>query len=63
MEDWEKALREKLENELEEKMYQIGEGDFIAFTGKQGKIDFEVSLDKTLREVIKGKNEKGFDKK
>jgi len=55
MEDWEKRLRERLENELEEKMYQIGEGDFIAFTGKQGKIDFEVSLEKTLREIMKDK--------
>lgn len=52
MEDWEKGLRERLENEVEEKMYQIGEGEFVVFTGKQGKIEFEVSLERTFREMM-----------
>ncbi len=52
MEDWEKEMRERLDKELENKMYQIGEGEWVAFTGKQGFIDYEVGLEKLLRETM-----------
>lgn len=52
MEQWEIDLRERLNKELEDKMYQIGEGEFVVFTGKQGKIEFEVSLERSFREMM-----------
>ena len=58
MEDWEVELRARLNEELEDKMYQVGEGDWIAFTGKQGYIEVEVEVEKTLREALTK-----FDKK
>lgn len=44
MESWERELRDKLEKELPEGSYQIGSGKMIAWTGKGGKINFEVAL-------------------
>ena len=46
MEDWEKELREKLDKEIPDGLYEIGEpGDrFFMITGKGGKINFEVDL-------------------
>jgi hypothetical protein len=55
MEKWEKTLRNKLGSELKEGLHDISQGDFKAFTGKQGKIDFEVELERTLREIINNK--------
>ena len=52
MEQWEIDLRERLDKELEDKMYQIGEGEFVVFTGKQGKIEFEVSLERSFRDMM-----------
>lgn len=53
MDDWEKELREKLDSELTDKLYEIKAGDYVMFTGKAGKIDLEVEVEKTLREKIK----------
>lgn len=52
MEDWEKELRDRLDSTLENKLYRVGEGDFIAFTGKQGYIEIEVEVERTLREAL-----------
>ncbi len=59
MEDWEKELREKLNKELLEGSYQIGDptSGFIAFTGKQGKINFEVELTRYIKNTITCKEE------
>jgi hypothetical protein len=56
MEQWEIDLRDKLDKELENKMYEIREGEFVVFTGKQGKIEFEVSLERVFREMMGGDN-------
>jgi len=40
----EKNLREKLDNEIPKGYYKLGAGNFIAYSGKQGKIEFEVAL-------------------
>ena len=58
MEDWEIELRDKLDKELESKLYEIREGDFTVFTGKQGKIDLEVEIERTLREVLNNNSNK-----
>ena len=58
MEDWEKELRAKLNEELEDKLYQVGEGEWVAFTGKQGYIDCEVEIERTFRQALSS-----FDKK
>ena len=49
----EKDLREKLEKELPNGWYDIGTGDFHCYTGKGGKIDFEVALRKDIQEKYK----------
>ena len=56
MEDWEIELRDKLDKELESKLYEIREGEFVVFTGKQGKIDLEVGIERTLREIVNNNN-------
>ena len=57
MEDWEVELRDRLDKEVKDGMHQIKEGDFIAFTGKQGYIDFEVELERTFRTIMDKKDE------
>lgn len=52
MEQWEKELREKLEKELPEGMYEIGGPGLVAWTGKGGKIDFEVLLQKACNAFV-----------
>jgi hypothetical protein len=49
MEKWEIELRAKLEEELEEGTYEIGGPHAMALTGKKGKIEFEVALQKYVR--------------
>lgn len=49
LEQWEVDLRTKLEAELEDGCYAIGGPGFWAYTGKGGKIDFEVELRRELR--------------
>jgi len=51
MEQWEKELREKLQKELPEGAYEIGVLPMIAWTGKGGKINFEVALHKAMIEM------------
>ena len=51
MEKWEKDLRAKLELEFDDGMYRIGVPPMVALTGKQGKIDFEVMLEKMSNEI------------
>jgi len=51
MEKWEKILRHELEELVPDGIYTIGEGDFIAQTGKDGYIDYRVALHKTLLSV------------
>ncbi len=50
MEKWEKEIRAHLNETLKEGLHQIGDSPFVAWTGKQGKIDFEVAVLKELRE-------------
>lgn len=50
MEQWEIDLRAKLEAELPDACYEIGGGDLIAYTGKQGKINYEVELYRSAME-------------
>lgn len=50
MEDWEVALRTKLEDELEEGMYNISSPGLTLWTGKGGKIECEVAFH---REMLK----------
>lgn len=40
--------REKLEKTIPNGAYQIGISPFIAYTGKGGKIDFEIALVKEM---------------
>ena len=47
--DWEKELREKLNKELPDGVYDIGHGNFVCYTGKQGKIELEVEVMKELK--------------
>ena len=47
MEQWEIDLRARLEKDLPEGHYQIGPYDekgLVLYTGKQGKIDYEVAF-------------------
>lgn len=44
----EKDLRERLENELEDGCYKIGGETIIAYTGKQGYINYEIALRKAV---------------
>lgn len=51
MEQWEIDLRAKLEKELPEGIYELSnDAGFVALTGKQGKINYEVEF---MREVRK----------
>lgn len=47
---WEIDLRAKLEKELPDGHYQIGSGKLQAWTGKSGKIEFEVALQRIIHE-------------
>jgi len=50
--DWEVVLRTKLDKELPDGSYQIGDNNkTILYTGKRGKIDFEVALAKEFRNI------------
>jgi len=49
MEWWEFELRIKMERELPNKLYRIGVKPFIAHTGKQGYIEFEIAMHKETR--------------
>ena len=51
MEQWEKELREKLQKELPDGGYEIGAPPMIAWTGKGGKINFEVALHKAMMKM------------
>lgn len=54
MEQWEIDKRAKLEKELPEGLYQIGggyQGALMYHTGKEGKINFEIALEKRIREI------------
>jgi hypothetical protein len=51
MEEWEKELREKLQKELPEGPYQIGVPPMMAYTGKGGRIEFEVALHKQMMKL------------
>jgi len=53
MEQWEKDIRERLERELPDGPYNISSGDFRVFTGKVGKIEYEVALERLLRDQVK----------
>lgn len=46
MDEWEREFREKLEREVPEGLYKIGES---LWTGKGGFIDFEVEMRKEAR--------------
>ena len=46
MEDWEKELKDKLEKELPDGLYQIGASPYLITTGKSGHINFEIALRK-----------------
>ena len=52
MEQWEIDYRKELEETLGENLYQIGEGDFIAQTGKGGYIDYLVQIREQCHEVF-----------
>lgn len=47
-EGWEEVLVAKLQAELPDGMYSLGDGPIRGFTGKGGKIQFEVALHKEL---------------
>lgn len=49
MEQWEIDLRAKLQAELPDGGYDISAGDLRLFTGKGGKIEFEVELQREVR--------------
>lgn len=52
MEWWEVELRAKLNQELDDGLYLIGSPpDHIAYTGKQGKIEFDIALQKMIRMI------------
>jgi hypothetical protein len=46
----ETRYRAKLDKQLSNGGYQIGEGPYILWTGKGGKIDFEVAFMKEILE-------------
>jgi hypothetical protein len=48
MEQWEKELRKKLEKELPEGGYDIGNSGMACWTGKQGYIEYRVALIKAI---------------
>lgn len=54
MEDWEINRRAELELSVQDGAYQIGTGDFIAYTGKGGYINYQIAIEKLGRgmEVI-----------
>jgi hypothetical protein len=52
MKQWEKELREKLKLKIKPGIYNVSAGNFIAYTGMQGKIDFEVELERTIRKYL-----------
>lgn len=52
MEEWEKKLRDKLELELDNQFYEIGYTPYLALTGKSGKINYEVELQRKAMELI-----------
>jgi hypothetical protein len=53
MEQWEKELREKLEKELPEGMYNLSAGNMVCFGGKGAQINFEVALKKEANKIFK----------
>jgi hypothetical protein len=54
MEDWEIKLREKLENEVSNGLYNIGEGTgMTCYTGKDGYINFIVELHREIKKRYK----------
>ena len=57
MEQWEIDLRKRLEEELEDGAYELKGGGFYAITGKQGKIESEVSFIKALKGIISEKTD------
>ena len=53
MEQWEVELRKRLEEQIPHGSYNIGTGepgDMVCYTGKYGRIEFEVALQKLVRE-------------
>lgn len=52
MEDWEKELRERLDKEIPHGIYKIGAGRMTAWTGKAGRIEYEVALQKHCKNLI-----------
>jgi hypothetical protein len=52
MEQWEKELREKLQKKIKPGIYDVSAGKFVAYTGMQGKIDFEVELERAIRKLL-----------
>lgn len=52
MEQWEIDLRAKLETELELGMYNISYGNWVLYTGKDGKINCLIAEEKWRRELM-----------
>jgi hypothetical protein len=50
-EQWEIDLRSKLNAELPDGSYNIGNSSFPCYTGKQGFIEFEVAIQKEVRKL------------
>lgn len=50
-EEIEKEINEKYKD-LPEGLYQIGYSPYIAMTGRQGYINYQISLEKGIRDVI-----------
>ncbi len=58
----EKEVREKLNSELKDGFYTIGDDSMKAFMGKQGFIDFQIALMKETEEY-KPKSNKDYSDK
>lgn len=46
MEQWEILLRKELNTEIPDGLYNIGSGKMVAYTGKQGCINYLIELEK-----------------
>ena len=50
METWERELRERLNVEITDGIYQVGTGKWVAWTGKHGYINYLVELNRLVKE-------------
>lgn len=51
MENWEKEERERLDKEIPEGIYTIEGGKYLAYTGKNGYINYLIELKRFIKEI------------